>query len=81
MYRRSYKFNNNLRTSKQTKIYHLSNVFNVVYQQRIWTVFLFNSKLNDCAEWSKRAGRISNETDSPTVSYKHRTGRTLVQIK
>ena len=59
VYRRSYKFNNNLRTSKQTKIYHLSNVFNVVYQQRIWTVFLFNSKLNDCAEWSKRAGRIS----------------------
>ena len=31
-------------------IYHKSNVFNVAYQQRIQIVFVFNSKLNDCAE-------------------------------
>ena len=24
---------------------------------------------------------LANETDNSTVSYKHRTGRTLVQIK
>ena len=50
MYRLSYKFNNNLRTSKQTKTDHKSNFIDVSYQQRIRIVFLFNSKLNDCAE-------------------------------
>ena len=26
-------------------------------------------------------GELANKTDNRTVSYKHRTGRTLVQIK
>ena len=26
-------------------------------------------------------GELENKTDTHTVSYKHRTGRTLVQIK
>ena len=26
-------------------------------------------------------GEFANETDNRTVSYKHRTGRTLLQIK
>ena len=26
-------------------------------------------------------GELANKTDNPTVSYKYRTGRTLVQIK
>ena len=26
-------------------------------------------------------GELVNETDNPTMSHKHRTGRTLVQIK
>ena len=38
-------FYGNLRTSKQTKIHHKSNVFNVAYQKRIRTVFLFISKM------------------------------------
>ena len=38
-------FYGNLRTSKQTKIYHKSNAFDVAYQQRIRIVFLFNSKM------------------------------------
>ena len=50
MYKLSCKFNNILRTSKQTKIYYEMDVFNVAYQQRIRIVFFFNSKLNDCAE-------------------------------
>ena len=37
--------------------YDRMNVFNVVCQQRIRIVFLFNSKLNYCVEWSKCAGR------------------------
>ena len=32
----------------------------MVSQQRIRIEFLIISKLNDCAEWSKRAERISN---------------------
>ena len=40
-------------------------------------MFLFTSKLNDCADWNKR---VANKTDNCTVSYKHRTGRILVQI-
>ena len=55
--RRSCKLNNKLRTSKQTKIYHKSNVFNVAYHQKIQIVFLFNSKLNDCTEWNKHANK------------------------
>ena len=47
---------NNLRTSKLTKIYHKSDVFNVAYQQRIWIVFRFTLKLNDSAELNKLAG-------------------------
>ena len=43
--------------------------------QRIQIAFLFNSKLNDCPEWSKCAGGLANKTDNRTVSYKH-----LVQI-
>ena len=31
----------------------------MVSQQRIRIVFLISSKLNDCAEWSKHAERIS----------------------
>ena len=50
---------NNLRTSKQTKIHHKSSVFNVAYQQRIRVAFVFDLKLNDCAEWNKRTGEIS----------------------
>ena len=26
-------------------------------------------------------GELANKIDNPTVSYKHRTGRTLVKIK
>ena len=26
-------------------------------------------------------GELANKTDNRTISYKHRTGRTLVQIK
>ena len=56
--------------------------FNVTYQQRIRTVILFNSKLIDCAGWGKSAGaELANKTDNGTVSYMHRTGRALVQIK
>ena len=71
------KFNNNLRTLKQTKIYHKSNVFNVGYQQSIRIVFFFNSKLNDCAEWNVH-GELANITDNRTVSYKHFTESILV---
>ena len=56
--RLSCKFNN-LKTSNKTKVYHKSNVFIVAYQQRIRIVFLFNSKINDCAERNKRAGEFS----------------------
>ena len=34
---------------------------NVAYQQIIPIALLFNSKLNDCAESSKRAGGISKQ--------------------
>ena len=61
MHRFSCKFNNNLRTSGQTKIFHKSNVFNVDYQQRIRIVFLLNSKLSDSTEWNKSTGRISKQ--------------------
>ena len=47
--RLSCKFNN-LRTSKQTKVYQKSNAFNLAYQQRIPIVVLFHSKLNYCTE-------------------------------
>ena len=50
---------NNLRASKLTNIYHKSNVFNVAYQQRIRIVIIFNSKLNESAEWNKREEGIS----------------------
>ena len=36
----------NIKITKHQKL----NVLNVVYQQRIRTVFLFNLKLNDCAQ-------------------------------
>ena len=55
MYKLSYKFNNDLRTSKLTKIYYKLNVFNVAYQQRIRIVFLFNSKINE---------KLANKTDN-----------------
>ena len=80
MYRFSYKFSNNVGTSKWTEIYHKSNVFNVVYQEIIRIVFLFNSKLYDCVESNKRPEELANKTDNRTFSYKHRTGRTLVQL-
>ena len=38
-------FYGNLRTSKQTNIYHKSNVFSVAYQKRIRIVFLYNAKM------------------------------------
>ena len=81
MYRRSYKFNDNLSTSKETKIYHKLNVSSVAYQQRIGIVFHFNSKLNDCQNEVNVQGKLANKTVNPTVSFKHHTGRTLVQIK
>ena len=65
---------------KITKVYHKSNVFNVAYQQRIRIVFLLNLKLNDCTEWRNVQGVLANKTDNRTVSYKHRTGMTLVQV-
>ena len=40
-------------------MYHKLNVFNVIYQQRIRIVLLFNSKLNDSAVWNKSAGGVS----------------------
>ena len=81
MYRLSYKFNNNLGTSKLKTIYHKSNVFYVAYQQKIRIVFLFNSKLN-CAEGSTRTGGFrADKTDNRTVSCKHHTGKTLIKIK
>ena len=58
VYGLSCNFNSNLRTSKQTKIYHKSNVFNIAYQEGIRIAFLFNLKLHDCAEWNKRAEGI-----------------------
>ena len=42
-------------------------------------VFLFNLKLNEYAEWNKRAEGIV--TDNYTVSDKHRKGRILAQNK
>ena len=44
---------------KMNNIYHESNIFNVAYQRRTRIVFLFNSKLNACAERNKRAEGIS----------------------
>ena len=44
-------------------------------------MFLFSSKLNDCTTWNKSVGGLANKTDNRTVSYKHRTGKVLVQIK
>ena len=44
-------------------------------------MFLFNSKLNDCAEWKTVQGESAYKTDIRTVSYKHRTERILVYIK
>ena len=85
VHRRSYKFNNNLRTSKQTKIYHKSNVFNVAYSVSLCNVsrivYLFNPKLNDSQNKVNVQGELANKTGNRTVSHKHRKGRTLVQIK
>ena len=44
---------------KQRFIINRIHVFSVADHQRIGIVFLFNSKLNDCVEWSTRAGRSS----------------------
>ena len=57
--------------SKNIKVNkYLSQIDNVVYQYRIKVMFLFNSKLNNCAEWSKRTGELANKTDNRTVPYK-----------
>ena len=69
MYRLSRKFNNSLRTSKYTKIYHKLNVLNVAYQQRIQIVFLFNSKLNDGQNEINLKGELTNKSDNRTFSF------------
>ena len=69
MYRLSRKVNNNLRTSKYTKIYHKLNVLNVAYQQRIQIVFLFNSKLNDGQNEINLKGELTNKSDNRTFSF------------
>ena len=59
----------------------IRSVFKVSYQQEIRIVFLFNLKLNDCAELNKRARELAKKTDNLTVSGKHRKGRILAEKK
>ena len=53
---------------------------NVAYQEIIRIVLLFNSNLNVAQNGINVQGELANKIDYRTVSYKHRTGRILVQL-
>ena len=57
------------------------NVFNVVYQQRIRIVLLVIQNYMIAQNEINVQGELVNKTDNPTVSYKPKTARILVQIK